>query len=522
MAEWESGRWERSLPFPLKEPEYSEYSDNNAGVVTKTTPDIFNPDEPDEIIDIHFRMSMSQFTAIASAIDIGRDIGYGERSFELWRTWCKALIGEIIVSCEDIADCIDTSEIVQEAINNQIDINSDINQTLARKTSKQVVQLGFDGDTTVVASSTLSQPVKPLADCDKDALWAGIREGLVQRLDDNGRQFLEILAGQANLPERIVMAIGAVPVLGDVVESVLEQFTEIIPDLLDAYNAYSSIDNLDTAACEIFGLVCSLCRYPTTQELYDYFGTLGATGLDDITTLTSNVAYGILAGLTTGTGIIVWHSLIAVQLLTLLMDEKFSGLVGIDSVANMASFGEDFGNDNWQTLCDDCVAQYSVWEWEFADGMGDFYIIDVSGIPQAVLEGGSMESVPSGSNRTIQIALPLQNTWRIIGARVAYEVTNQNQTVMRYRQYAGSNTNAVNPSISNCTEAGTGYRLSYQGTDIHPPQAPVTDKREFVLVLGATGLASILRVHRIAFEFEYDYGKQPGEATEDSEFLWCP
>lgn len=522
MAEYENGKWERSLPFPLKDSEYPEYSENNTGDMPNMSPDFFPDDDQDEIIDLHFRMSLAQFTAIASAIDIGRDIGYGERSYELWRTWCKALIGEITVSCEDIADCIDTDETVQNSITNQINTNISMQTTLARQNSYQETQIGFDADTSVVETGTLDREIKSLANCDKDALWAGIRDGILQRLDDNARQLLEVLVSKVNLGERATSVIGAIPSVGAIAEAVLDQLVEIMPDLLDSYNAYSSIVNLDNAACDIFGLVCEQCRYPTNQELYDYFASLGDAGLTDIASLTTTVAYGILAGLTTGTGIIVWHSLMAVQMYTLLLNEKFASLAGIASVAQMASFGEELANDNWETLCDACVAQYSVWNWDFALGQGDWIPTQVSGVPQGVYEDGAMAGIVSGSTKSLQIELPLDASWRIIGARVEYEITNQTQTIMRYRQYFGTNTNAVNPSISNCTDTETGYRWSFQGTDIDPPSAPVTDKRSFWLVLTTSTNTSTLKVHKVWFEFEFGFSAEPSFATEETDYLWCP
>jgi len=41
MAEYEIGKWERPLPFPLLDPESSEYTENIGGDMTLVTPNFF-------------------------------------------------------------------------------------------------------------------------------------------------------------------------------------------------------------------------------------------------------------------------------------------------------------------------------------------------------------------------------------------------------------------------------------------------------------------------------------------------
>jgi len=476
----------------------------------------FTPD----IITIQLPMNDERFLKLCSSIANGAFWTYPDEWLEVVGWFWQAM--EVAMTCEDVADCIDNDEGVQNALINQIDTNLAMQEALRRQVSEALLQMGFDPDATTVPSSVASGEIKDLANCDKDALWAGIRDGIVQRLDDNARTFYEIMVTKVDLIERGTAVIGAIPIVGGLGEALAEQFTEVIPDLLNAYDSYSSIEALDTAACEIFALVCNLCRYPTLQELYDYFASFGAVDIQDLATLTATVAYEAMVGAATGAGFFVWHTTIAVQLYTLLLNEKFGNLLGVDSIATMASLGEDFANDNWEVLCDACVAQYSIWEWDFSNGQGDWIPTQISGVPQGVFEGGTADGIVSGSTKSLQIELPLDPTWRIIGARVEYEITNQTQTIMRYRQYMGTNTNAVNPSISNCTDAGTGYRWSWQGSDIDPPDAPVTGKRSFWLVLTSSTNTSTIKVHKVSFEFEYDHSAQPSFATEDPDYLWCP
>lgn len=370
MAEYDNGKWQRDLPFPLVDAKYAEYTENNGGVVTKTTPDFFNPDEPDEPVDIHIRMSMSQFTAIASAIDIGRDIGFGERSYELWRTWCKALIGVITMNCEDIADCIETSIEVQEAIATNENImlknlmnaaNNGINNPAVDSATDTINTLQTQG----AIGANKNQEIKELDNCNLDMLWAGIRDGIVQRLDDNARSVLEFLVAKADVGERATALVGAIPIFGSMAQAVLDQMVELAPDMLNLFESYSSIGHMDEIACEIFGLVCSECRYPTYDEVFQYYASAGITGFTDIDDLVIAAATDLLFGSTELAALAFYHTMIAYELLVLYMGSKFYGQSGTSALVTMASLGEDFANDNWILLCESCNEQYRIFVWDY-------------------------------------------------------------------------------------------------------------------------------------------------------------
>lgn len=452
MAEYDNSKWARALPYPLKDSEYPETVSPPSGVVTKTTPDIFNPDEPDEVIDIHFRMSMSQFTAIASAIDIGRDIGFGERSYELWRTWCKALIGVITVSCEDIADCIETSEAVQDAIATNENIllqqlmtnaNNGINNPAVEAETDTIMTLQTQG----AIGTDKDDEIKPLPGCNLDTLWAGIRDGIVQRLDDNARSVLQFLVSKADGAQRANALIGAIPIFGSMAQAVIEQMIEIAPDMLNLYESYSSIDNMDEIACEIFGLVCSECRYPTFQEVFYYYANLGITGINDLDDITIALATDLFFGSTETVALMFYHTLIAYELLVLFMGSKFYGYSGTDAIITMASLGEDFANDNWELLCDSCNESYKYKIWDLTASSTDTFVTSGYSAQGGVYlsgQGWGLQGVDA-TNGILSLGLAFNPSWRIraIGWKFANQASGDGaMTANSLRPTRGTQTGA--------------------------------------------------------------------------------
>lgn len=412
MAEYDNEKWQRPLPFPLLDNEYPEYTESNDGVVTKTTPDFFNPDEPDEIIDIQFRMSMSQFTAIASAIDVGRDIAFGERSYELWRTWCKALIGEIVVNCEQVADCIESeisagnitliNSLTQNAINNGFGNVNRVNPYLTKFIDRN-------------APDALQTDVKELLNCDRNKLWGGIRHGIVDRLDEVLADTLQDVAAIPTIIGRNAAWLDIIPVLGDLAEAVVTSLSNVAPTLLSLYESYSSEATKDELACELFALVCADCRYPTFEEIYNHFKNygmpetpeIGAWVLDTMTQLLTNPV-GVLAK-------VAYFTLMTWQLGILYLQATFNGNTGTNAIFRFASLGEDFSNDNWLLLCETCDDSYVLWTWDFrTQGQGDFYQDTVQTSGQGVFETGKgWRCVNFSTGRRFVVAFQFDPAWKI-------------------------------------------------------------------------------------------------------------
>jgi len=253
--------------------------------------------------------------------------------------------GCLEMSCEQVADCVDTDETVQNSINTVI-----INNGLVNPDS-------IDPDNTTgadrVPESATASVAPPPPACDKDSLWAGIRE-MVDRVDQNGRDILEDLQFLNDKVEQWSELIDLVPLLGDTIKDISDLFTQQIPDILNAYNAASSPTFLDNVACDLFEMVCDECRYPTFDEIVNYFGSLSYVAMPAFSVLTYGNMWNLVKAVSTAIPEPLWYTVNLWQCFTLAIDGTFKRSYGSKSFEIWASFGEDTPNDNWEILCDGC------------------------------------------------------------------------------------------------------------------------------------------------------------------------
>lgn len=409
----------RRLPYPLLNPiSTSQQTPDDA--IDYVTTDVF-PVDPDESIEIKLEISLNEYVALSSALDVGRDIAYSEDTTMLWWLWAKVFKG-LAMTCEDVADCIES----------EIDSG---NAALINTLTQNNINNGFgnlnrvNGDVTTVldrnAPLSLQQTINPAFECNLDKLWGGIRHGIVERLDDTARDLLEDLAAINDLPQRFQAFIDVIPVLGDIAEGVVTLATEVIPDILNLYNSYSSEAQLDEIACDLFGMVCEECRYPTFEELYNYYSTLGYE-LDAMDSQTLAPLVSKISGMISATApaSIVYHTMITFQLFTLYLQAQWNGNAGIDTILKFAAIGEDFDSNNWLDLCETCDDPYRIKIWDFTSSPTDADITSGFSFKNGVYIAGSgfaMLQQGAATDGGMTVGLRLDPTWRIraIGLKFA-------------------------------------------------------------------------------------------------------
>lgn len=439
----------RKLPYPLSTTLQPIAETPNDG-----TPQQVISGFPDETTKVAITMTLSldEYVALATAVDVGRDIAFGEDSELIWWIWCRAFSEGTVMSCEDIADCIDTSEEVQNAITTNYNITIELLMQNANSGVGDIPSIDSAMSTIMntpqAIGASKDEPIKDLPQCDLNKLWAGIRDGIVQRLDDNARSVLEWLVSKADVAERATALIGAIPIFGSMAQAVLDQMVELAPDMLNLFEAYSSIANMDEIACEIFGLVCAECRYPTYEEVFSYYASAGITGINDLDDIVIAAATDLLFASTDLAALAFYHTIVAYELLVLALGSKFYGYSGNNAVFTMASLGEDFSNDNWLTLCDTCNEDYQLWTWDFVtQGQGEFYPDPANTTSKAIFETGKgWRAVPHSTSKRFNVNMPFDETWEIRAAAMAYDGTGATDRVWYRRPTWGSATGQQNSS----------------------------------------------------------------------------
>lgn len=448
----------RPLPFILKEP-LTVRGSGASGDVTFVVQD-WPTTDPDEPVELKISITLSEFTKLASSIDVGRDIAFGEETEDIWWLWSRLITGECTVSCQDIADCIETDLVVQATIAETMNNSGAINPN-------KIDPETTTGNDRVPEASTTDIAPPPTA-CDLDELWAGIRE-VVERLDGNGRDVLEDLANINDKIEQIAEVIDLVPLLGDIIKDVADFFTAVVPDLLTAYNAASSPTFLDNVACDLFVLVCDECRYPTYEEVFDYLVSKSLLAFPQLSLITYAQTWNLVRSLTAVLPEQVWATINVWQCLTLLFDANFNRSYGKKTFAVWASFGEDLPNDNWIILCDGCPNHWC-YEFSVANGnLGDWAIFSQSG-DRAVLYADGWGPVQGGTwQHLIQITLSPFASSFIKSASFYSTETPGDKWQLRANTVAGTEYSEQQPGVApqvgfTIQNTLTGFWFSYDDT----------------------------------------------------------
>jgi len=363
------------------------------------------------------------------------------------------------MTCDEIADCVE-SELVD-------------NQTLINSITNTVNASGFGNPNRVNPYLTKisdrnspefnSTEVKTLADCNLDKLWAGIRSGIVDRLDEVLADTLQDISAIPTIIGKNAAWLDIVPVLGDLAEAVVTSLSSVTPALLALYEAHSSEATKDELACELFALVCSECRYPTFEEIYNHFKNfampetpaIGDWVLETMTQLLTNPV-GVLAK-------VAYFTLMTWQLGILYLQATFAGNTGSNAIFRFASLGEDYANDNWLLLCDSCAESYVLWTWDFTtQGQGDFYLDTAQAGQQGIFEAGKgWRAVNYSTGRRYVIALKFEPTWevRAVAMKNSTGVNTSAQWVRRptWGSTTGQSPSSAGSAIGEWTKHWEGY-----------------------------------------------------------------
>lgn len=285
--------------------------------------------------------------------DITPDVA-AARAYTVYTDW---LNGGCSLDCDDVMGCLPsyTTDTLRAGTYNTEKI--DPSDTL-------VIETRFP------TATREGEILPPPADCSNDELWAGILE-IITRIDGNGRDFWEIITAQADRIERVAEAIALVPLLGDIIGEGLALLAEIAPDMLDLYAAFSSQSTIEAIACDMFSTVCGECRYPTYQELYDYYSGQSALGAANWEDIAFDALVDVLLG-TNGTSPgIVYMTTNIVQLWVLATGARFASTMGVNFIALWAGLGAASPSSGWELLCGGCG---DTWTHSFlsGDGQGDW------------------------------------------------------------------------------------------------------------------------------------------------------
>lgn len=344
----------RVLPFPLKFNEDIESQTPDEDIAILDVSDF--PIDSDERINIVLDISLNEYVALANAIDVGRDISYGDNSIYIWWIWVRSLISMDI--CQSIVDCINDPESgVMDAINSLLADN-------AYPSGYEASQAQGDYE--------LGSGNNP--ECDPDAWWAGCL-GLVQRLNRINEDVLEefeVITNQTELIADIIGSIGGIDLTG--VPALFTWVTTMQNDIIENYLAEYTVAYEESVACDLFCMALVDCKLTPTM-IFNYFrdrlsGSITFDGL----------FWETLDFLTSGTwsGTQICDFLMMSQIGLRAGIGVFFGQTAWNDIDLAITLGFNDANDDWVALCDDCP---DVIHRLGGDGNDDMAVLQWGGAP---------------------------------------------------------------------------------------------------------------------------------------------
>lgn len=315
----------------------------------------WSTEDSDEQVQICLNLSLNEYVKLASAIDVGRDIAYGENTNEIWWIWCRALAEICGMSCEDVADCIENDANVLAALLAQLSANG-----FSPNTDSATAD-----DYAPLPNEKLAENLLPTAyDCSTPAHNMSIARAIVRELNESAEDLFENIELTTNPAEAVSIVTDGVPVAGTA-NNVVEFADWLIQTAREMYQAAYNQTTEDTISCAIFCHLETDCTISLDEiiEIYSQFEFTPPETPDDLQSL---IDWSL-----TVTGLLAEDAVAAVHSLILYIMRFGESIVGTNwnDLANVIRSSSEF-NDYSYDDCDDCPPEETVtdyWSlfWDF-------------------------------------------------------------------------------------------------------------------------------------------------------------
>lgn len=348
----------RPLPYPLNEQlriEVEALDEEGLCVVPQF------PEDSDEKITVLLRLSLNEYVTLASAVDAGMDVAYGEDALIVWQIWARALM--CAQFCEEVAECLETENpAVVEALAQLIKNNPTILQALV----DAGVQNGGGTPGQEISEEQANQDilpenVKPDDECDLDALWGGMLY-LVQSGNRSIVDFLETIEAASNALEAMAISAGAIPAAGNSVSAGFEFANALQEFFAENYAANYTEGYEQGLACDLFCVARGDCEL----SIDDMINTINQRFPEPFDTVTFaaimvRIGSGSIPGNFVGTAIC--DAMFLLYFTALKFGQQFGDVIGLRPLPVIISLGADqLASDNWEVLCDcpECGIEHTI------------------------------------------------------------------------------------------------------------------------------------------------------------------
>lgn len=249
------------------------------------------------------------------------------------------------MNCEDVADCIENNEAVQEALEQNLIDN--INNSADVQTALNNVYNQY-GVNPMPEDVTATDIMPPTVLCDADKMWGAVNQ-LIESMHTNNLDSFEAAEELTDFSERVSMLLSAIPIFETLP---VDEFIDYVQgiwtdDLFEAYVANDTTIYRDTLKCDLFCIAVNNNCVLTIDDVYDYF--LLRISADPANDLIQLIAY-LAAGTWTGTQ--VNDMFFAGQILIMKYGNQFFNTIGIRPFQTYMEIGSRNPSNDWTILCD--------------------------------------------------------------------------------------------------------------------------------------------------------------------------
>lgn len=340
----------RPLPYPLQYPlTIVANTEISPEIVYQTLEGLF-PSDPDERTDIVISLSLNEYIVLANTIDVGRDIAYGTDSIQVWNLWVRILT--MVDYCAIVADCIETSQGVQDALSGYIQ----------SRPTNQIPDL----------NERLDDPINE-SGCDADVVFGQV-SAVWDVINQTTIDFLEILVAASTPAEALSEVIAAIPVIGSLPFDEMIGFVNMFAEwTLEFYNASLTLALENSIKCDLFCLAleaegCIL----SANDIMEYFAAkISFLAQVRVTTLEDMIQF--IIDLPKNVADLYVYSMSLCQMYIVSLIERFLNINTINVYISFARLGDPA--DDWEAICDECA-----WSYTFeGTNLGDWYVPDSGG-----------------------------------------------------------------------------------------------------------------------------------------------
>lgn len=335
---------------------------------------------------ICFMLNNKEYTQLLSAVSTGADLAYPDLSHELQLIFMNPVEGGAM-SCEDVADCIDTSEDVLNALLNQLIENGYApNPESANSPLLPVIN----------ATSQAGNLIEDITDCSIPEKDMSIARAIVRELHESTLDAFELFELQTNVAEATGITLGFIPAAGTG-KNLVDFVNWVLETLVETYQAAYTQSAEDEIACAIFCHMqdeCSL-SYDDLLTIYEDIGSLTIPSLDNIEQV---LQFAIDTAITVDTtGVAIWHY----HMLQMIRFGETFG-VSFNNIKQAMIAASTMRDYTYEDLCD-CTSETPTDYWmiyqDFRVGMGDWTIF------RGTITADGVQSATNGTRNDAQVRI---------------------------------------------------------------------------------------------------------------------